>query len=431
MKKQESVATMSRKKLQKMIDQQLPKAYAGNADAQFNLGVLYTSCHPKFVNNEEGVRWFEKAAALGRSYALFNLSMHYEKGLGVKKDIKKAAELMERAADSGYVDAQINMGSYYLDGIGVERSEDKAISWYEKALEQGASIAAVNIGRIHLNRGNMEDAIRSLTIAGDKGEISAVEHLSFINGELRNIDEQVRWGKYGAVLGSIPCQIYLANIYSDKSHPHHNPEEALKYAHQAAKAGDGFAHFVLGNIYENGFDEPQYNYALECYSIAARQGVVQAMHSLGLAYRDGKGTQADIKKALKYLREAATQGYSPSLRVLGKIHEDGKFVDQDYVIAKSFYEAAIAAGCDSSVQSLAALYLDGNGVTQSDLAGYILMVHSLSLMDENSEMHAVCKENIRKFDEIIDAAEREWGDLQATMWRSKILAAVDMAICRQ
>lgn len=51
--------------------------------------------------NAEALVWTRQAAELGQSLAWNNLGNHYEKGLGVPRDLVLARQWYQRAADAG------------------------------------------------------------------------------------------------------------------------------------------------------------------------------------------------------------------------------------------------------------------------------------------------------------------------------------------
>lgn len=57
------------------------------------------------LNEAKGIYWLREAASQGFPKAQYNLSRHYEDGLGVTQDFGKAYELCEAAAAQGYDDA--------------------------------------------------------------------------------------------------------------------------------------------------------------------------------------------------------------------------------------------------------------------------------------------------------------------------------------
>lgn len=84
----------------------------GDSSAQSKLGTYY-----RFRNDyEQAVKWLEKAGKHDE-YAYYQLSLCYEEGHGVKKDIRKAKKMWEElSAHTPYGDAEL--GSLYLNGEG-------------------------------------------------------------------------------------------------------------------------------------------------------------------------------------------------------------------------------------------------------------------------------------------------------------------------
>ena len=72
----------------------------------------------------------------GDAGAQYNLGVMYYDGLGVDVNFKKAIEWYEKAAEQGHAHAQNNLAHMSHNGQGVDVNYKKAIEWYEKAAEQ-------------------------------------------------------------------------------------------------------------------------------------------------------------------------------------------------------------------------------------------------------------------------------------------------------
>ena len=64
----------------------LPMAEAGNAYAQYRLGMVYAEATGEMRSTEEAAKWYESAALQGQPYAQYKLAILYVKGDGVPKD---------------------------------------------------------------------------------------------------------------------------------------------------------------------------------------------------------------------------------------------------------------------------------------------------------------------------------------------------------
>ncbi len=113
-------------------------AEAGNADAQCTMGAIY-SLGVEDVRQDwaEARRWYEKAAAQGNAEAQYNLGMMYEQGKGVRQDYAEARRLYEKSSAQGMAEAQFNLGVMYLQGHGVRQDKPAAKEWFGKARDRG------------------------------------------------------------------------------------------------------------------------------------------------------------------------------------------------------------------------------------------------------------------------------------------------------
>jgi len=76
--------------------------------------------------------WLPKAQA-GDPEAQTYTGEIYEKGLGVQPDYKTAGDWYRKASAQGNSRAQINLGNLYEKGLGVEKNLSTAMEWYRKA----------------------------------------------------------------------------------------------------------------------------------------------------------------------------------------------------------------------------------------------------------------------------------------------------------
>ena len=94
---------------QESIEELRAKAEAGNAIAQFNLGVMYASGQGVPQDDAEAVRWYQLAADQGHAKAQNNLGIMYANGTGIPQDDAEAVRWLQLAADQGYAPAQTNL----------------------------------------------------------------------------------------------------------------------------------------------------------------------------------------------------------------------------------------------------------------------------------------------------------------------------------
>lgn len=112
-----------------------PLAERGHVDAQFGMGVLYSSDGDIEQNSKLAVDWFKKAAEQGHAGAQFNLGNEYKRGAGLSQDDSQAAYWWKKAAQKGLLQAQYNLGMAYYFGSGVKQDRNKARFWFKMAAD--------------------------------------------------------------------------------------------------------------------------------------------------------------------------------------------------------------------------------------------------------------------------------------------------------
>jgi TPR repeat protein len=130
-----------------------PKANQGDADAQFNLALLYNRGVGTPQDTKQAVYWYTKAAEQGRVNAQYNLGSLYQfdGSGGVPQDFKQAVYWYTKAAEQGHVNAQYNLGRLYRFGGGDEVPQDfkQSVYWLTKAAEQGHGNAQYRLGNMY------------------------------------------------------------------------------------------------------------------------------------------------------------------------------------------------------------------------------------------------------------------------------------------
>uniref|UniRef100_UPI0006657566 tetratricopeptide repeat protein n=1 Tax=Haemophilus influenzae TaxID=727 RepID=UPI0006657566 len=90
-------------------------------------------------------------AEQGDANVQFNLGVMYAEGQGVKQDDFEAVKWYRKAAEQGDADAQAILGFSYLLGKGVQVNKSLAKEWFGKACDNGDQGGCKYYGK--LNRG--------------------------------------------------------------------------------------------------------------------------------------------------------------------------------------------------------------------------------------------------------------------------------------
>ena len=85
----------------------------------------------------EGLKLLMANADKGDAQAQFNLGLLYQRGDGVPKDYGKAVSWYRKSAEQGDPFGQLYFGICYAQGWGVVRDYGEAAKWYRLSAEQG------------------------------------------------------------------------------------------------------------------------------------------------------------------------------------------------------------------------------------------------------------------------------------------------------
>ena len=104
-----------------------------------------TASTPKSVKKSDAIMWYTKAAEAGEAEAQYILGMLYLNGNGVPADLTAAADWIEKAAHNDHAASQFQLGVMYSTGQGVPKDLPQAIAWYELAAQLGHPPAQYNL----------------------------------------------------------------------------------------------------------------------------------------------------------------------------------------------------------------------------------------------------------------------------------------------
>lgn len=162
------------------------EAQAGNAEAQYGLGLVYRQGKQVPKDEDQAARWLKKSAEQGyalaqRDFGLMVvhqtpvqgeqwlrraaergdaeaqlwLGVGYEQSWFGNNDPQEALKWTKKAAEQEQPDAQCVLGQKYEDGDGVEQNYALAAKWYRKAADHapnlgGAGQARNRLGQLYL-----------------------------------------------------------------------------------------------------------------------------------------------------------------------------------------------------------------------------------------------------------------------------------------
>lgn len=222
----------------------------GDAEAQNELGYLYSWGLGVPRDNAQAFRWFARAAGQGYQQAKLNLAVMYMRGIGVARDPRFATDLLTELAKRGSARAQDYLGMMYLDGIGVPQDRRIAEEWFSKSAKGKNPEGEFAMGNLY-------------SVEGDH------EH-DFAKAE--------KYLRESARAGYVPAMYSLGVL--EVNHPEITPKkagEALSLLERAAEAGTWQSSAALGTLARDGRERPQdVAEAFRWFTIAVKQGGTEA-----------------------------------------------------------------------------------------------------------------------------------------------------------
>lgn len=130
------------------------RAESGDAEAQFEVGLMYHDDKNTANSEKKTSYWITKSAENGFLPAQAAMVILYKAGIGVEKDIKKEIWWLRLTAIRGVVDSQYQLGqfqsnTFISDKYDIPYSPREGIRWLENAAEEGHVEAMLSLGKIY------------------------------------------------------------------------------------------------------------------------------------------------------------------------------------------------------------------------------------------------------------------------------------------
>jgi TPR repeat protein len=203
-----------------------PLAEQGEANSQYNMGLLYARGQGVAQDYKQALGWYEKAAEQGVPAAEYNLGVMYANGQGVAASPEQAEKWFLKAAEKGVGEAVTGLATIYSEGEGAFKNYAEAEKWYRQAADKGVASAAFNLGVMYdIGQGVQQsypEALKWYHAAADAGYASAMTNIAILyyngQGVKRNLSEAYVWFARAQKLGDPRAKEMIAMAH-DKLKP--------------------------------------------------------------------------------------------------------------------------------------------------------------------------------------------------------------------
>ena len=140
---------------------------------------------------------------------------------------------------------------------------------------------------------------------------------------------------------------------------------------EAAKAGHGPAAYEVGIAYKDGRGtDLDLETSARWIDTAAERGEPRALLLLGAAYYGGIGVERDYPRAAAYLADAAVQGQPQAQFLLAESFSNGRGVTKNPIWAARWYGKAAAQGHKNAQFAYGVVHAAGLGLPKNPVAGH-------------------------------------------------------------
>lgn len=166
-----------------------PLAEQGDANAEYNIGLLYARGQGVPQDYAKALAWYQKAAEQDVPAAEYNLGVMYANGQGVTANPAEAKKWFLKAEQKGVGEAVEGLAAVYGDNGAVSESPAELEKWYREAAAKGVARAAFNLGVMYdVGQGVQQDyteALKWYRQAADEGYASAMTNIAILyyNGQ--------------------------------------------------------------------------------------------------------------------------------------------------------------------------------------------------------------------------------------------------------
>lgn len=333
------------------LDRLQADAAAGDAEAQFQLGVRYRDGDGVPQDRGYAVGWWRQAAEQGHLLADVEVAKLYSCGQCAHWPVSwsRTSEYYRQKAEAGDAEFMRLVAACYRNGRGIEYSPEKALYWYTKSYE-ATGHGAYSVGEMYYGH----------------------------HGLPRDDAKALYWVEKGAQEGYYYSQVDLAKMYLAGRGTTSNPKAAAYWAHRAAEGagaviGDGLAQALLARMYYEGLgvEKDTANSVALCrksmelgngeaaelldrilgYTTetkhqpaqtfegllkAAEAGEISAQYQIGRWFFMGQGTRRDGKRGIYWTQKAAQGGNALAAAQMAEISAAGIHVPRDFAQADAW-----------------------------------------------------------------------------------------------
>ena len=298
------------------------------------------------------------------------------------EDFQKAEQLLLNESGAGNVLAIQDLGKLYsTDKLG-EKDEKKSFSFYEEAFQGFMEIEPDS------------DFMFPYEPKFDGQIMKPVDMRSYVwyrigkmhcygLGTEQDYEKAFEWFLKSAQEGNKFAQYSLANLYYYGNGVEKDLSQAFLWYRKSSEQGQPYAPYAVAQMYDKGEYVSQSEETAQRYYKAALSGFLELeskdqaddnlFYKIGVMYKNGLGTEADISKAIDYFKRSAEMNNKNGLYEYGKTLIQGKYIEADLNKGLECIEKAMKLKNSNAKRFFALEYISGEYFSQDIEKGLFML----------------------------------------------------------
>ena len=298
------------------------------------------------------------------------------------EDFQKAEQLLLNESRSGNVLAIHDLGKLYSTEKLGEKNDEKSFSFYREALH-ALTVIEPNADSMlpyepRYEGQNMKSADMRSYVWYRIGKMHC-----YGLGTEQDYEKAFEWFLKSAQEGNKFAQYSLANLYYYGNGVEKDLSQAFLWYRKSSEQGQPYAPYAVAQMYDKGEYVSQSEETAQRYYKVALSGFLELeskdqaddnlFYKIGVMYKNGLGTEADISKAIDYFKRSAEMNNKNGLYEYGKTLIQGKYIEADLNKGLECIEKAMKLKNSNAKRFFALEYISGEYFSQDIEKGLFML----------------------------------------------------------
>lgn len=298
------------------------------------------------------------------------------------EDFQKAEQLLLNELGAGNVLAIHDLGKLYSTEKLGAKEEEKSSSFYKEALQGFMEIEPDSDFMFPYEPKFDGQIMKPVNMRSYVWYRIGKMHCYGLGTE-QDYAQSFEWFLKSAHEGNKFAQYSLANLYYYGNGVEKDLSQAFWWYRKSSEQGQPYAPYAVAQMYDKGEYVSQSEETAQRYYKVALSGFLELeskdqaddnlFYKIGVMYKNGLGTEADISKAIDYFKRSAEMNNKNGLYEYGKTLIQGKYIEADLNKGLECIEKAMKLKNSNAKRFFALEYISGEYFSQDIEKGLFML----------------------------------------------------------